>query len=52
MNEDRPAVAVDLARPVANAHTHGESLVADKYAPVWLSADPAQPAPVDATEDV
>jgi len=23
-----------------------------KGAPVWLSADPARPAPIDATEDV
>jgi hypothetical protein len=31
VNGDRAAVAVDLARPVAHAHTHGKSLVMDVY---------------------
>jgi hypothetical protein len=50
VNEDRAAMAVDLARPVAHAHTHRESFVAN--VPVWLSANPAGPAPIDAAEDV
>src|SRR5262245_3565246 len=52
VNEDRAAVAVNLSRPIAHAHTYRDTLpVARKGAPVWLSADPARPAPVDATED-
>jgi hypothetical protein len=53
VNEDRAAVAVDLARPVAHAHTNRDTLsVARKGAPVWLPADLTRPAPVDATKDV
>jgi hypothetical protein len=52
VNEDRAAVAIDLARSIAHAHTNRETFVAYIGAPIGLSADPATPAPVDAAEDV
>src|SRR5262247_3100733 len=54
VNEDRAPMAVDLARPVAHAHTNRDAFAfaADVGAPVGLSANPAGPAPVDATEHV
>jgi hypothetical protein len=50
INEDRAAVVVDFAGPVAHAHRYRNALpVARKRAPIRLPADPARPAPVDAT---
>src|SRR5262245_62347099 len=51
VNEDRAAVAIYLMRAIAHTHAYRDALpVADKYAPVWLPADPARPAPVDAAK--
>src|SRR5262249_6693345 len=54
VNEDRAAVAIDLTRPIAHAHTNRDAfaVAADVGAPVGLTANPAGPAPVDATEDI
>src|SRR5262245_44662312 len=51
VNEDRAAVAVDLARSVAQAHTDRDALaIANIRAPIGLPADTARSAPIDTTE--
>ena len=54
VNEDRAPVAINLARPIAHAHTNRDAfaVAADVGAPVGLTADPAGPAPVDAAKNV
>jgi hypothetical protein len=53
VNKNRAAVTVDLARPVAHAHTDRDAFaVASVRTPVRLPADPARPAPTDAAEDI